>query len=315
MTIRYIGDTHIGKKFKTGVPLNRLGERENLIYNKFEEQLKEDSDLTVHLGDLFDSPIVSYDDLYKTFKIIEKEALEHPEKKLVFLAGNHDISRDLERPCSFLILKEMLNNFENIFFVLHYYLCLNVDNVGKFMFIPYQQNDQLTEIIQDCTSNNVELSQLILCGHFDEPYDPLVYGLFKEVHTGHIHLPRVQNNIIVHGSIIPMNFGEDPEGGLYRTLTLKEFEEVISDPTDSNMDWQNQCFRIILKDGETLPAGVNCRQLISIKEDTDSGPILDEKVDFEPFDINNLFHEALDDLGLYEEIYKKYLEYKQDQNI
>ena len=40
---------------------------------------------------------------------------------------------------------------------------------------------------------------------------------------------------------------------------------------------------------------------------------VDLNVDFEPFDIEKLMHEALDNLNLYEEVYNQYLENKMSE--
>ena len=303
--ICYIGDTHIGKRFKTGVPLNRLGEREELIYKLFEEQLNQEADAIIHLGDLFDTPTVSYDDLMRTFALIKDAATKHPLCHYIFLAGNHDLSKETEKTCAFKVLSYLLKVQSNVSFVYdepEYFPAINAD------IWPYMSYDKIREKFRGTLPNK----QDICCGHFDEPFPTDIFELYKEVHTGHIHIPKQVNNITVHGSIIPMNFGEDPQGELYRTVTLEQFEEIINNPLDEQ--WQDYCYRVILKDGEVLPEGISCRQLISIKEEIISAPDFNEEVIFEEtLDMEKLFHEALDVLGLFDQIYNKYLQLKLEQ--
>ena len=55
--VRFIGDPHLGRVFKTGVPLHRRGEREEMVWATFEKALTEntqDIDAIVIMGDLFD---------------------------------------------------------------------------------------------------------------------------------------------------------------------------------------------------------------------------------------------------------------------
>lgn len=303
--ICYIGDTHIGKRFKTGVPLNRLGEREELIYKLFEEQLNQEADAIIHLGDLFDTPTVSYDDLMRTFKIIRKAAKRHPLCQYIFLAGNHDISKDTEKTCAFKVLSYLLNMQSNVTFV--YGEAIYIYKLSMEVW-PYMSYDRMRE----CLSGNRPTVADICCGHFDEPFPSDIFDRFKEVHTGHIHVPNQVRNVTVHGSIIPMNFGEDPQGDLYRTVTLEQFEEIINNPLDDY--WQDYCYRVILKEGEVLPEGVNCRQLISIRDDVINAPEFTEEVTFsESLDMEKLFHEALDETGLFDRIYERYLQLKLEQ--
>lgn len=309
--VAYIGDTHIGKKFKTGVPLNRLGEREELIFKKFEEQLNQDADIIVHLGDLFDRPVVSYDDLYRTIKIIEEAWRKHPNKHFFFIEGNHDLSHDMEKVSAFDIAAKILEVHGNIQFFSRKPGMYSMGNV-YLAFVPYRCNPDMNSgalFNPDAQANRKEIT---LCGHFDEPFNHNLFSQFKEVHTGHIHVPRVENNVVVQGSIIPMNFAEDPEGKLYRTMTLEEF--MLEMEEDPNAEWQDQCIRLKLKLDEVLPEGINCRQLISMAEDAAEEEKVEE-VSFEDFNIENLFHEALDDLGMFDTFYNRYLTAKLEQGI
>ena len=115
-----------------------------------------------------------------------------------------------------------------------------------------------------------------------------------------------------------MTFGEDPTGKLYRTLTLSEFEAVQNNPYDKEGEWRDYCYRVMLKDGETLPENPGCRQLISVKkDDLENLPenLLESLEDFSNFDIDSLLKKALEETGLFDEIYKRYLELRAELNV
>lgn len=308
----FIGDTHIGRRFRTGVPLNRLGEREELIYNLFTEKLYDTNHnihTIVHLGDLFDRPTVGYDDLFRTFNIIKGAAEQYSFRNYYFIQGNHDMSRNREMVTAFGILKTLLRDTENVIFIDDEVL---VD--GNLAFIPYTKNE---EFIKHYNFLPV-YKNMTLFGHFDEPFPYYIFKDFSSVVTGHIHIPREENNIIVTGSIIPMTFGEDPTGKLYRTLTLSEFEAVQNNPYDKEGEWRDYCYRVMLKDGETLPENPGCRQLILVKkDDLENLPenLLESLEDFSNFDIDSLLKKALEETGLFDEIYKKYLELRAELNV
>ena len=64
-----------------------------------------------------------------------------------------------------------------------------------------------------------------------------------------------------------------------------------------------------MKNGETLPDDVDCLQIISMRNDVEDNNE-DINVDYDMFNIEEMFHEALDELGLFEEFYNLYLENK-----
>lgn len=316
--ILFIGDTHIGKRFRTGVPLNRLGEREELIYQLFREQLYDsnpDIRYVVHLGDLFDRPVVSYDDLYRTYNLIKIASEAYPERRYIFIEGNHDMSRNTEVITAFDVLSEMFLGTEKVTFVKNTPYRFVGGSLGDdfLLCIPYSYNNQLLEEgLWDSHVLEHHVKNIILCGHFDEPFPVDKFSQCKKVVTGHIHTPKmVGDNIYVVGSIIPMNFAEDPNGNLYQTVTLEQLTSV--DPSV----WEDKCVRVILKDNETLPENFNCMQLISISADEEDRPISLEELEFEVTGINTdwMLKKALEDTGLYDEVYQKYLELKAELNV
>ena len=296
-----IGDTHIGKKFKTGVPLDRLGEREELIFKAFEQQLKPETsnvNFIIHQGDLFDKPTISYTDLMRTTELIKEAALVYHQTMYVFIAGNHDLHRDTEKWSAFEIAKSILSPLRNVLFVVK-----EPVKLGDFLFVPYSFTQTPLEQVANYEAE-------IMFGHLDEPFPYEVIKKFEKVYTGHIHTPRVEGNVVVTGSILPMSFAEDPEARLYKTFS--SLEELRNTPSEQLKDL---CIRVNLKDGEEIPHDINCRQMISMRDselDPEGGEL---EVGMEGLDMEVLLHEALDPTGLFNEIYEKYLQMKVETDV
>ena len=90
-----------------------------------------------------------------------------------------------------------------------------------------------------------------------------------------------------------------------RTVTLDEYEKDLAAGVSDY-----RCYRIKLRDGEELPAEKHCLQMSVYNEKKPDESEQDINVEFETFDMDQLLHEALDDTGLFEEIYGLYNEYK-----
>lgn len=56
--INLTGDPHLARAFRTGVPLHRLGDREEMVWQDFQQQLETSAEVTIILGDLFDKFVV-----------------------------------------------------------------------------------------------------------------------------------------------------------------------------------------------------------------------------------------------------------------
>ncbi len=106
-----IGDPHLGKKFTTGVPLHRRGERERLQYDLFRKELEDgaqSSNIVVMMGDLFDKYEVDAADLYDVALIYKDVASTFSGTIFVVLRGNHDVSRYIAKKSSFDLLAIIL---------------------------------------------------------------------------------------------------------------------------------------------------------------------------------------------------------------
>lgn len=293
--VKLIGDTHLGKEYKTGVPLNRRGEREALFFKEFERQLFTSACVVVQLGDLFDSFIVSLDVINKTYETIKKAATSAPERTFIFLQGNHDCSRDSAKTSAFYILSVLCNELKNVIFVLNEPI-----NFKDLFIVPWSYTKPLKTMLEGVVKDKYVL------GHFEEPCDPYLLSLPNKVYSGHIHKKHTTGNITYVGSLLPIAHGEESDDSLFETVDLRAVLER------SPESLKNKCVRVILKEGETLPVGIDCLQLIAKREEKEETTNIKVDLDLESFKIEDIFNECLKDcsLTLRESLYSEYLKIK-----
>ncbi|MBP5469043.1 MAG: metallophosphoesterase [Candidatus Riflebacteria bacterium] len=305
-----IGDVHLGKKFRSkDIPLDKRGVREKLLLARFQlyvnnaiKQVKGGYYKgVVQVGDLFDSFCVSYEDLLLAYQILSE--FEKNQIPCYILAGNHDVSKDNTRVSAFSLLKKMMTDsgYKHISFIEENVRAYKIGD-ETYIFVPYVHGKTYEEQLTPYTKLP---GKTVVFGHFEEPYTDWLKRNFGEIYTGHIHLPRKEGNITVVGSIMPLTFAEDSTNQFMRTCTLADYEADLAHGLSSY-----RCYRIRLKDGEELPNNPNCLQMSIYRDNKDDSDSEDLSVAFETFDFEELMHEALDNLGLFEEIYKVYSEYK-----
>ena len=304
-----IGDVHLGRKFRNkDIPLDKRGVRENILRLRFQQYV----DLAIksveshtyncvfQLGDLFDSFAVPYEDLLFAYEQLSK--FNQSNVTCYILAGNHDLSKDTNRVSALSMLKRMLGDkcvhiVDKDYQVVH-------DNLNneQHVLIPYSHESD--------SRNNLRPFRVLpgftsyIYGHFDEPFPAEWQSQFTQVYTGHIHKPRTEGNITVVGSILPLTFAEDANNSFMRTVSLSEYEKDLAEGVS-----EYRCYRIKLNEGEELPTEKHCLQMSVYKENTEPEE-QDLSVNFETFDIEKLMHEALDGVGLFDEVYNLYTEYK-----
>src|SRR3546814_15861232 len=97
-TVALIGDPHLGRKFENGVPLHRRGERERNQLANFQDQLAQDVDNVVMVGDLFDHPHVGFKVVLDAYIAID-EATQATGNEILLLAGNRSEERLVGKEC------------------------------------------------------------------------------------------------------------------------------------------------------------------------------------------------------------------------
>lgn len=288
-----ITDTHFGRQFKEGVPLDRRGEYEEDMYHAFEQEIANcKTHKFVHAGDLFDSPFVSNEVLMRVYNIIAKNW--QLGVSYIFIAGNHDLSKDHNKfnYTSFHILKTLLKNNNNITFVEDGCLIEN----GKYCYVPYSYSEDLSRYVE----NQCEY----LIGHFEDPVPEKVAKFKNKKFSGHFHKRHMsEDGTFFIGSALPIAFGEESDDEFMETMTLDEYN------SRNEEDLRYKRIRLLLKDGQELPTEFKCRQLIAKKVSENKELELEIK-ETGNFDLKSLFFECTKDSGMSEELWSRYLNLK-----
>ena len=288
---KLIGDPHLGRVFKTGVPTHRLGDRERLVEEQFYAEISDRTSVPVIImGDLFDKYSVPESlVLWAADKL--NEAAEW--KKIYVLRGNHDLSRDEEKRGSFDVLEKLC---PNVVFVKGVWE-IQLEN-GYLALFGYDAFKSATELANQLTVN---CNYLAAFGHYDltshgsdfnlVPTEVFAALKIPTVYTGHIHKRQtIERHVVtVHavGSMQPYAHGEQAEGDLlYQTLTLDEFNARNPE------DFLDVNLRILLKGDEVFDTQLDCLSLVFKHiADAEAEPL---EVAYDSFNSDNILTECLD---------------------
>ena len=288
---KLIGDPHLGRVFKTGVPTHRLGDRERLVEEQFYAEISDRTSVPVIImGDLFDKYSVPESlVLWAADKL--NEAAEW--KKIYVLRGNHDLSRDEEKRGSFDVLEKLCPKMVFVKGVWE----IQLEN-GYLALFGYDAFKSATELANQLTVN---CNYLAAFGHYDltshgsdfnlVPTEVFAALKIPTVYTGHIHRAQTieRHGVTVHavGSMQPYAHGEQAEGDLlYQTLTLDEFNARNPE------DFLDVNLRILLKGDEVFDTQLDCLSLVFKHiADAEAEPL---EVAYDSFDSDNILTECLD---------------------
>lgn len=294
MSIITVTDTHFGRVFRNGVPLDKRGVYEKMIMEKFESALEsvKSGDIFIHMGDLFDSPQVSNEILMNVyFKIFWNR---RDDAQYYFIAGNHDLYREDggEMMTSFYILHMLLSSYVNV----HFLFAPTRDITGENYLVPWSYfTDYENLVIPDGVKR--------IYGHFNDPVPMPVASFHGEKYSGHYHKQHIAaDGTVFIGSVLPMAFGEETGTDVMETVTLEEYNERGAD------SFEGKRVRIILKDGEELPPISEFKgiQLVSKNESgVDDEINMEVKFD-EDFDFKTKFFEYLSDCKIKNELWELY---------
>lgn len=282
----HIGDPHLGRRFETGVPSHRRGERERRQLERFKAELNEDCDINVCVGDLFDHPQVGIQTVLDAVDAYEEAAEARPDTFFIAMAGNHDRSRNLAAVGAWELFKRLIgDDWDNIRVVDTPQAFTTADR-EQLVVVPWQWDRTALEQIEPLPT---EEEVTLVIGHWDlESYGGSTDHLAPtkaimerfpnaQITTGHYHLAgdyKVDGiDVVCTGSLEPYTHAEDPEGELYVTLTLEQLAET---PEETLRD---KAVRILLRDGDELPVGLDCYALTGkrIADDAD-GPDLEHEL-------------------------------------
>lgn len=282
--VTLIGDPHFGKRFGN-VPLHRKGDREEMQMKKFVELLNDDADICIMVGDLFDIPVVSNEVLMKVYYAILWAMNDNRKKDFIFIAGNHDMSRDREVVTSFEVLTELLSAREgNEIWIsrnepIHYESEKGDINILAIPYNEYKKADQVvSEFLETYPCKNFDM----VVGHWDtmsvvgDEHNmiplPLLVQATNLIITGHVHTKEsfyldaigsktdtvTGRQVLVTGSLQPYGFDQDPDEELYVSRTVEQIEAALQQDPNS---FRDKAVRVLLFEGEEMPADFDCLQL------------------------------------------------------
>lgn len=288
-----LGDPHLGRAFVRGVSLEKRGLREKMVMEDFQNRMKAsgDYDVFICMGDLFDKWAVPYNIVFQAAWAFLRAANANPDTHYVVIAGNHDISRDLEKKGALDIFELIVGHLDNVTIVRHHHECAGMGVGGKWIgFFPFHPTKPAAELVPEKLD--------VAFGHWDTmfgdgnmiPTKELAAAGCEVAYTGHVHLPdefeRDGVEVIQVGSMQPYAHGED-NGEMYVTLYLDEL---------AGEDLSSKCVRLRLYPGEKLDEELDCLQLtIQRVGANEEQP---EEVSMGDFDLMALFSQAFAEAGV-----------------
>lgn len=299
--ILMLGDPHLGRQFTTGVPVHRRGEREETLKRDFEASLtyavEKGYDMHVMMGDIFDKFVVAPEIVLWVSDLYNTAAEASPTTKFVLLRGNHDVSKNTDKRSSFDILGRLIESKPNIYVVEA--APQIIDGFGFLGFCEFTPLDDQIAMLADAEIDTIFTHHdfVDFGGNHVLPTQRLAEQGIMTVYNGHDHVRRTEerHGVSVHmvGSMQPYTHGEDRTGDLYVTVTLDEL---------TNIDVTKKCVRVLLAEGETLPADVDCLALTAIRYVADEEEPSIDHVDFASLELRALATTALDGLSCKDEL-------------
>lgn len=295
--ILFVGDPHLGRRFTTGVPSHRLGDREEFLFSNFKRLANPTDKLVTKIiivGDLFDKFVVNPTITFEAFQILSKIP-KHIQAYLI--PGNHDLSKDTTKISSFQLLTSLLVHVPNV----------HVVTESENKVIKYEETDKVLNLYFDCYDPfdeclvNLDLDvisksgPILSTGHWDSlsildrgytPHqDILTYSSL--VVSGHEHTYReyiypfdkTKTKVLFTGSMQPYSHAEDPDSDIYITVKEKDLNKY-----DFAKSFQYKCLRIECGPLFVLTESIDCFALThkvveEVKKETE--------IETEVVDINN----------------------------
>lgn len=300
--ILFIGDPHLGRKFVTGVPSHRVGDREEYVYSQFKRLLDVTNDPLITkiiiVGDLFDKFIVNPTITLEAYQMLSQV---QDNVHVYLIPGNHDLSKDTTKVSSFQLLTQLLKPLSNNITVVKASGSYPINYDNEVLNLYFDCYNPFTDCVVDCDLETIAKSgPIISTGHWDSlsildrgyvPHQDILSHSTLVV-SGHEHTYREytypfdksKSKVLFTGSMQPYSHAEDPDNDIYITIKEKDLTKY-----DLEKDLKYKCVRI------------ECNPLFVLSEPIDCFAltykiIADEKaeveVDVEAVDVNN-YNETL----------------------
>lgn len=293
--VEWLGDPHLGRKFETGVPLHRRGEREHMQREVFlKSVMNTTADVHVTMGDLFDKFIVAPEVVLFAAHAYMRAAEQNPNTQYIILRGNHDVSRNADKASSWDLFCALVYDHGSIWAIDH-----EPAKYENMLFVPYDafSYDGLEEYLSEEIDTVFSHFDIVdFGGHNVIPSELFSRNGVRLVVNGHDHLARVEHlhgvEVIVTGSMQPYTHAEDQKGDLYVTVSLEEL---------ATLDVKNKNVRVLLKEGETLPDDIDCLSIVAKRVTTDENVTVDT-TEFDSLDLDDMLAISLEGLSVKDSI-------------
>jgi predicted phosphodiesterase len=299
LCLELLGDPHMGRKFTTGMPLHRKGDRAGMQRRDLQASLGTDAQIHICMGDLFDKPKVSNEVVAETADDYNR-ALSGDHTRFFCLTGNHDDSRDTDVVSSFQLFTRMvpaLTVISRDVVVRTFY-----PEEVKLGFIPWHPIKTAAELVAEFADDLRGCDAVF--GHWDvdgrqvdsDNYIPAMMlkslGVGLAV-TGHDHTQRTMVidglEVFVTGSMQPYAHGEDPDQNLYETRAAEDAKMCLA----TNPLWfADKVLRVV---GEWDDEWPECLQFTVVSEATAAVEAL-EQVQIAEFSMASLWDESFKEI-------------------
>jgi DNA repair exonuclease SbcCD nuclease subunit len=307
--VGFIGDVHLGRTFKTGVPLERQGEREASVFNQFSAELvTPDLDFNICLGDIFDQYVVAPEYVLRVAMAYRTAAKLYPDTIFVMVRGNHDASRNADKASSYDLLHQLLFGIDNVVVSLD-----NAEVVEKGNFrlgvLPWHPFINSKEMARTLGAGTDFMEYDLVVGHWDrvtfeeQPHNAIpmfeLRPFTKLVVSGHDHRPFDEEingiRVVFPGSMQPYSHGEDPDEQIYVTYELEELKTLLmSDPTILH----DNAVRVLLKPGEQIDFPIDAWSVTTKPIAANGEDFVDITMQVESFDMEDILGRCFNKHGV-----------------
>lgn len=325
LEVDVLGDVHLGKKFTTGVPLHRRGEREQMVFEEFVDRIMHPrATPQVQVGDLFDAYSVDDAVVLATARAYKSAAAANPKVNYVVNRGNHDASRDTNKASSFDMFREMVRHVANIKVSLGPHLFLGGNPAyGVLAWEPFRTAEETALTLEKMWLESKQPKLDFVFTHCDlESFGGSTFNVLpadvlrritSKVYNGHVHTPEtrmIQGLEVVNvGSMQPYSHAEDPDSRLYRTISFEEVTQAYPGVFhDLNL-------RVLLEPGQVLPE-IDCLSIIPKTSVEAPGEVPDIAVELQDFNLQALMAQSLSDAQVGPTVAQKILtKYEESRNV